>query len=376
MDLNQSNSFVSKNKPRSIIKTCFIIAVFILFILAISAIILIKTGNYQKITSRIFKPFETPFPNLTNPKEVKFSWKYNGKTYTLNQTYYESVYDYYNQKPKGIFAGREEKSINDYLAINSKDTSIDDLISSLKKIADANNLTQDQFLEFSTDFVQYIPYDSQQALTDRIHPRYPYEVLYQNKGICSDKTLLMTMIIRKLNYGSAIFFYDKDQHMAAAVKCPSGYTNYDSGYCIVETTAPGNKIGIIPKIASSGQASIESYQTLQNGTSKTTYTQLSNPALLNETSGNIYQGIISTKNLIAQINSLSSQLSNMQSQITADQNTLNGLKQKLDYYEANNQISQYNSLVPQYNSLVSKLSAEISDYNSKVNQYNQLIKNY
>ena len=90
----------------------------ILVILAFGYFILIQFPAFSFLSFAKEK-----FPTLENPKEVTFNWEYKNQKYTLEETYYQSVDEYYGKKEKGIFEGQEEKSVNDYLAINEKDTS-------------------------------------------------------------------------------------------------------------------------------------------------------------------------------------------------------------------------------------------------------------
>lgn len=312
------------------------------------------------------------FPALENPKTTTFNWTYKNQKFSLSQTYYQSVDEYYAKKQKGVFEGQEEKDINQYLYINEKDSSLDDLLVGLKEKSSNKNFTSDEFLEYTAAFVQSIPYDSEKAKNDTLHPRYPYEVLYENKGICSDKTFLATILIRKLNYGSAIFFYKDQEHIASAVKCSEDNSNYNSGYCIVESTAPGNKIGIIPKIKSTGIASLEAQQLSVNSQSDSQV--LDNPEIFGFYNGEEYKGIIETLKIKNEIDSINSELLNLQKEINVAQNELDGLKKTMDQYKSDGQIDLYNSYVDQYNSKLEALKALISQYNQKVTRYNYLIK--
>lgn len=360
---------------RNRFRNCLIWVISFVIVFGVGFYFLYQTGAYQSFANRYLQFLEPPFPELTEPKNITLSWTYKKQKYSISQTYYKSVFDYYNKKPKGVIEGKEEKTIGDYLKINEKDSSINNLIGELQKIGKSKGFSDDQILELAVSLVQAIPYDKIQAETDKTHPRYPYEVLYENKGICSDKSFLMTAIIQKLEYGSAVFYYNKDQHMSSAVKCPTGYINYNSQFCIVETTATGNKIGIIPKISNTGQASLESYDQYQQN-SKNDFQQLAEPIILNITDGTTYQGIIKTKAVIAEIAQLSKELSDLQKAIDTKQGQIDQLDSTMKQLESAGKIDEYNAKVLEYNSLAENLQNQISIYNSKVNRYNELIQSY
>lgn len=67
--------------------------------------------------------------------------------------------------------------------------------------------------------------------------KYPYETLYSNKGVCSEKSQLLVCLLRELGYGCSIFVYTSANHATVGIKCPPQYAYY-SGYAFVESTAP------------------------------------------------------------------------------------------------------------------------------------------
>lgn len=314
------------------------------------------------------------FPKLEGPREVTFKWEYQHQNFELKETLYRSVEAYYAKKEKGILTSKEESSIEKYLTPAKEDNTIEKVSSDLVGLAKTKNLTKDETADLALAFVQSIPYDTKRASTDLTHPRYPYEVLYENLGICSDKTLLADALLRKLGYGTSIFLFTKDQHMALGVSCPGQYSSYNSGYCFAETTAVGNRIGLIPELKEDRQATspqaMPSYSETQSSTSTK---KLSDPLVVSKTTGLSYEGIIKTIALLDNINTFKSDLGTLNSQITADENSLQELGAELEGYKSTGEIEKYNALVPTYNSLLSKIKDEISEYNAKVQNYNTLI---
>lgn len=108
------------------------------------------------------------------------------------------------------------------------------LIELVNKIT-AESSDPDMQGRIAISLVQSIPYDWQ-GLSGQFPERYPYEVVYDNRGICGEKSKLLAFLLKELGYGVVLFNYD--QHMAVGIKCPAEYDYLDSGYCFVETTSP------------------------------------------------------------------------------------------------------------------------------------------
>lgn len=318
------------------------------------------------------------FPTAENPKAVTYDFQFKGQDFKIDEIVYQSIYAYYQRKPKGVFVGQETNSIAKYLDLPKEDLTIISLTDQVEQLAKQKGYDSDQTAELAVAFVQSIPYDFVKAQTDLTHPDYPYEVLFNNKGICSDKSFLADSILEHLGYGTAIFTFDKEEHMSAAISCPSQYSNFDSGYCMVETTSTGIKIGSVPDIKANNQAvtrtEIGAYQKGQD--TATDIVKLSPPQIFAKRQGQTYSGIIKTVALEKQISDLSNTLATSRTTITTDETKLDSMKSELDTLKSQGQFDQYNALVPPYNSLLSQIQAEIKTYNANVDLYNKLIKQY
>lgn len=87
-------------------------------------------------------------------------------------------------------------------------------------------------------FVQQIPYDTESFEADNITDRYPYEVLYDNMGVCGEKSRLMAFLLKEIGYGVTLYHFDNETHMALGIKCPGQYAFRGTGHCFIETTGP------------------------------------------------------------------------------------------------------------------------------------------
>lgn len=70
------------------------------------------------------------------------------------------------------------------------------------------------------------------------YSRYPYEVLYENSGICEEKSQLLVFLLKELGYKSVLFFNAFENHESVGIRCPVAMDFKSTGYCFVETTAP------------------------------------------------------------------------------------------------------------------------------------------
>lgn len=354
------------------------------------------------------------FPALAEPKTVTFEWEYNGSDYLITETFYKTVYNYYNSSPEKYCLAEEENyeiCYKGFLKEAEEDNTISRIASDIKAMALENGLNNDELVELTVTFVQSIPYDwdkyelieSLPVFYDDISevesacPRYPYEVLYDNKGICSGKTFLATLLLREMNYGVALFDFDNEEHIAPAVKCPKEYSSYSSGYCFAEVTILGFRIGEIPrmdidagipKIRIKEEFFIELFG--EEKAAKLSLPELKNPKIYEITDGNSYQEIIKTVQTIQRIETLEKELDNLEKIIDLLENEVNQLESSAYYYdqqakaayrrheilEDDSSYNEYSWLFSQYESAYNKYESKANEYDREVNRYNNLVEEY
>jgi hypothetical protein len=112
---------------------------------------------------------------------------------------------------------------------------LDNLINSIK----SKTSYQDDQARIAISLVQNIPYGGKPNITSYDNnTRFPYEVLYDDRGQCLEKSLLLAYLLRGLGYGVVLFQYPVQNHMAVGIKSPAEYANDNTGYAFVETTIP------------------------------------------------------------------------------------------------------------------------------------------
>ncbi|HZJ41811.1 MAG TPA: transglutaminase-like domain-containing protein [Patescibacteria group bacterium] len=234
--------------------------------------------------------------NYSGPSELgdlvvkNFNFKFNNESQSLSLSLSPSLFEVYENSPKVYTypvnsppVSLQESFYSMFLKVNEKDNSLGEIIGDLEQIAITENLSQDELAELALAFVQYIPYDTNKAAQLKISPYYPYETLYLNKGVCSDKTFLAYLILQKLGYGVAILDFPDINHSTIGIACEKEYSLNYSGYCYAETTNYF-PISVIPQNISSGQADTSAY----NFSEMFTEDKLGSIEIYNEVDGNLY----------------------------------------------------------------------------------------
>ena len=353
----------------------------------------------QETISDTTKQFEKEksFPEITGQIQKNFNWEYGGVKYSLSENLHQSTYDYYKSLPKTFpYSGElpnnwQELYYAMFLKINDGDNSIATLAADLQTLGKKHNLSDDQIVDLALAFVQAISYDDAKAKnilakTGNESMRFPYEVLWEQSGVCSDKSLLLTVLLRQMGYGATLFAYEEDNHMAVGIECPKDYSTYGSGYCYAETTSVGNKIGIIPDFDKVTNKTI-SARTISNFDAnqqqQIKVAQLGQVTMYQQTSARLYAEIIQTIKTINDINDLKKKLNSMSADIQDQKKTiaseyqdLQDIKKASDKYQKNQDIENYNALADKFNKLLANYNSNVKKFNSNVSIYNKIVAQY
>jgi hypothetical protein len=186
-----------------------------------------------------------------------FNWTYGQQNHTAVITVDPKLKDEYQSEPQN------NSTFETYLKIKPQDSSLKSLCRQFRAIAKNNNYNSDQLAQLAMAFVQKIRYGyaSAAAMTrNQVDYLTPYEVLYNQEGVCLDKSILGVAILRELGFGSALFIYKKPAsfaltgagHAAIGIQCPVGSGLYPGdNYIYVESTLDA-PIGVIPEMDGSG----------------------------------------------------------------------------------------------------------------------------
>lgn len=388
---------------KSFLKKLLIITLELAIIAGLLLYIAEKKGikNISQVVPAIEKTVEDvqnkvkPFPELLGETKKIFDWEYRGQKYKLEFVMHQSVYEYYNKQPKAYSYVGQEPPLGweeEYYAMftkgNASDNSIQSLARGLEELGKTRKLSEDQMVDLVLAFVQSIPYDELKAkniLTSGGDEKmlYPYELLWEQKGVCSDKSILAYVILKEMGYGTALFTYKESNHMAVAVQCPESYSTYRSGYCYAETTSSGNKIGIIPSIdaENSKAVNLSSYDLSQ--AQNINLKELGQIEINLKTQGKEYGGIIETEKLAEEMESLKKnmealllELKSLKKSISEEEGKLEDLEKDLEEYKDEKEYEKYNETVKKFNSLLEAYKKDVKKYNNGVVVYNQYAERY
>lgn len=351
------------------------------------------------------------FPEAEGQKQIVLNCTYHGQNLQIEEGLYQSIDEYYASDPRKMRLTYDAYTVSD-----PKDLTIKDLTQKIRAKGAQLGLSTDQTMDLATCFVQNIPYDSEKAkvvlstnpadkvqrVTNReFSDRFPYETLYDNKGICTDKSYLEAAILKEMGYGAALLTFDKEKHMAVGVKTPAGYTSFNTEYSYVETTSPGYKVGQLPTIdqetGGAKKAELDKISGSQGSELIPEFPEsdFSPPSeILKVSDGSEYRRIIEITNdinrlkgLIAQINSVNMEVTSYREELKSSENSANNAKDELtgaenDVSRAQNvykkdpsdaNYASYTTAYNNYQSVYSSTKAVINGYNAKVNSYNSLI---
>ncbi len=123
---------------------------------------------------------------------------------------------------------------------NAIDGFYDDILKKIRHLKVAEGFSDEEYLEFMITFVQQIPYDHEAG-----DPRFPVEVVYDNKGDCDEKSMLLTGMLSREGYDTALIIFPEYRHATAGIRIiTSGDTSFrefksEDGrkYVFIESTA-------------------------------------------------------------------------------------------------------------------------------------------
>lgn len=174
----------------------------------------------------------------TNCRLQDFFYTYNGIGFSIRILVYPDV--------KIILSDESpypQEEISQYYLEFLKNTIQRKYLNDLLEKIQASATNPDDLARIAISLVQRIPYDFEKATYDlKYNPnskiRYPYEVIFDNKGICCEKSILLAFLLKELGFGAALFVYEMENHMALGIQSPKEFSYDETGYAFVETTAP------------------------------------------------------------------------------------------------------------------------------------------
>lgn len=176
----------------------------------------------------------------------RFDFRYRSDNYVVNIPVNTSLYHAAANSPNKQLGSRVEdfgflyREMMDDPALDSFYT---DMLKEIRRTRynGGYNLTDDEYLEMVTSFVQQIPYDN----TTAGNPRYPVEVIFDGKGDCDEKALLLNALLSREGYDVALLAFPSLQHVTSGIRIhlPSNkpsfrvFSDKNRDYVYIETTS-------------------------------------------------------------------------------------------------------------------------------------------
>lgn len=178
-------------------------------------------------------------------KEITLKYILDSKINEINFTVYKAMENYLSQIKRSIsFSDANRPERRDFKLKNINEPQQRELllplITQIQNIAPNN---KDNQARVAISLVQNINFGASEKNISFYryglnYSRYPYEVLYDNEGVCGEKSELLAFLLRELGYGVVFFYYQEENHEAIGIKCPVEYSLDGSGYCFIETSGP------------------------------------------------------------------------------------------------------------------------------------------
>lgn len=167
-----------------------------------------------------------------SPKTASYYYIVDGNRKSIGFTTYGGLSNYFSKEDHSYYDNMEKETIMELLENDYQNDNIQPLIEIIRKSSTNPN---DQ-ANIAISLVQHIPYNWNKYYSTSMDWYYPYETLYNNKGVCADKSLLLAYLLNELGFDTVLFEFSN--HMAVGIKSSSNYDFYDTGYAFIETTRP------------------------------------------------------------------------------------------------------------------------------------------
>ena len=178
------------------------------------------------------------------PKNTTLNYILNGAQSNITYTVYGGMVDYLSELPAYLKSnGNQIPSRTDFKLRNINQENQKFLLMPLVVEIQKRARNKDDQARIAISVVQNIPWGLANKTTVfrktvLDYSRYPYEVLYDNEGVCGEKSELLAFLLQELGYETVIFYNQEENHESIGIKCPMEESWHNSGYCFVETSGP------------------------------------------------------------------------------------------------------------------------------------------
>ncbi|MCE5203758.1 MAG: hypothetical protein LLG24_06080 [Actinomycetia bacterium] len=334
--------------------------------LALATTLVLAAGCAAGVSlpSGVVYPSITLDKTVTDDLTVNHSFTFEGKQQDVTVSVDGSLYAGAQQAPKSVVRfgdSRKTDWICDYYPAfvfdPAQDGFFSDLIGQMRRIRDAEKLDSDRYVELMTVFVQSLEYRTDPG---DLSPKFPVETFVQRAGDCDDKTLLLGGMLAREGYDVAVLLFDTEQHVALGIRADA-LAYGDTGYALIETTAPGF-VGMVPAHVGDGTRLSTDPQTFALGDGETTYTSAHQVAWIVDT----------VADLETRAAALAEKIAAADSELTVLEERARRLQRELDARASDP--ARYNALLPEYNAAVERYNTALAARNALVERYNAAVE--
>ncbi len=177
--------------------------------------------------------------------ERSFTWAYAGRTWSLTHRFSTAHYQFFRTRPRILDYANYTEYVND----PRDDEQLQSLLDGLERLASDAGLNSWERLNLVVAFVQAIPYVNESCE----YPRYPLEMLVEQRGDCEDASILAAALLRQMRFDVILLAYLGEDHMALGIRVDPPTKPEDppilwngGSYYYVEPTSIGWAIGEVP----------------------------------------------------------------------------------------------------------------------------------
>jgi hypothetical protein len=346
--------------------TFFFIGLF--FVLAI-AIPVAYFGGFLLPPASVISPHIVPLSSDLPPIISIHSYPFEQGTVTITVPVSDSVYQgaKHTDKEVTIYGNiSEEIWVSDSYRSMVNDPAQEDLYRALcgefNQIKNGHGLSDDEYLELITTFVQSLRYET---LSDN-PAKFPIETVVDGSGDCDDKSLLLAGLLSHEGYKVALMSFGPEAHMAVGVAADD-YLYKNTNYTYIETTNI-SFVGVPADILRGGLTLQSNPIIIPVGNGTKLYTSGKQTRSINNA---FIQSEQRARELEPQIRSLEAELKIRQEKITQ-------IEAQIQSMRGSGTIQSYNAQVSLHNGLVVEYKARLSTYRTLFAQYerNAGVHNY
>ncbi|PKL69423.1 MAG: hypothetical protein CVV30_07650 [Methanomicrobiales archaeon HGW-Methanomicrobiales-1] len=239
------------------------------------------------------------------------------------------------------------------------------LTGEFKKIKESKGLSDDEYLELITLYVQSLRYET---LADN-PAKFPVETVVDGSGDCDDKSMLLAGLLSHESYRVALLSFGTETHMALGVAADE-FLYKNTTYTYIETTN-FSFVGIPADTLGGGRSLQSNPVIIPIGNGTKIYTSGEENRSISNAYNHSEQRV---RNLEPQIKSLEADLTLRQEKITQLELQMQSLRSSGNIQNYNAQVSVHNGLVSDYNTHLSKYKALFAQYENAVHVHNYILE--